>query len=378
MIEFGKRKYKNILILALIFIYIIIYRLFIYNNVLKYAESITTVFSIGLFVISILLLGYRKNLKSPIKTKIARNTFIYIIAFFMLTYGLGLSVGFLKNSYSLEPMKIFNNIFFPLTIIIFSELFRYNFVKCNKDSLKAIIIMTILLSMFEINLYIKNSTFDGFESIFKFTSLSIIPILLKNSMCSYLVYKADYKSTLLYRIIMELYIYVVPIQPNLNDLFESIAMLLLPFGIIISSSRLIYNYENSAEHTFSKNYLKISDIPFILALIVLFCVVFGIGPYKLVGIETGSMEPALNIGDAVIIDKKYDKENLKEGDIIAYLDNKGDLIIHRIMKKNYDGTYITKGDFNNVADPLYVNKEQIQGKIRLKIPFIAYPALLFK
>ena len=60
------------------------------------------------------------------------------------------------------------------------------------------------------------------------------------------------------------------------------------------------------------------------------------------------------------------------------MDNKGDLIIHRIMKKNYDGTFITKGDFNNVADPLYVNKEQIQGKIRLKIPFIAYPALLFK
>ena len=177
---------------------------------------------------------------------------------------------------------------------------------------------------------------------------------------------------------MELHVYLIPLAPDLGDWATSIFEIVLPFVILMDYSRNVYNYNKSAEHTFSKNTLKKSDVPFVILTIVIVLLVFGIGPYKMIGIETGSMTPALNVGDAVIISKKYDVEKLEENDIIAYENENGILVIHRIIKENSDGTYITKGDYNNVADTLYVKKEQIKGKVVIRIPYIAYPAKWIK
>ena len=98
----------------------------------------------------------------------------------------------------------------------------------------------------------------------------------------------------------------------------------------------------------------------------------------MIGIETASMSPNYNIGDAVIINKYVDKENLKENDVIAYYDDNDRIIIHRIIKVNSDKTYITKGDYNNTSDSKYVNKDDIYGKVILRIPFIAYPSVKLK
>ena len=98
----------------------------------------------------------------------------------------------------------------------------------------------------------------------------------------------------------------------------------------------------------------------------------------MIGIETGSMTPNIKIGDAVVIEKKVNLDKLQEGDIVAYLDDKNKVIVHRIIKVNSDNTFITKGDFNNTADSNYVKKEQIKGKVKFKIPYIAYPAIMFK
>ena len=98
----------------------------------------------------------------------------------------------------------------------------------------------------------------------------------------------------------------------------------------------------------------------------------------MIGIETGSMSPKIKIGDAVVIDKTADFTKLKEGDIVAYKSDSGIVIVHRIINVNSDNTYITKGDFNNSPDAKYVDPSQIVGKVRLKIPFIAYPKIIFK
>ena len=175
---------------------------------------------------------------------------------------------------------------------------------------------------------------------------------------------------------MELYVYFVPIEPDLNDYLKSVSTLVLPFLIFMISSR-IYNIKAEENDKRFNNVVKKTDIPFILFIILFTCLVLGIGPLKIVGIESGSMKPNLNIGDAVIINKLYKVENLKENDIIAY--KRGDiLIVHRIIKVNSDKTYITKGDYNNTSDSKYVNKDDIYGKVILRIPFIAYPSVKLK
>ena len=120
------------------------------------------------------------------------------------------------------------------------------------------------------------------------------------------------------------------------------------------------------------------DIPIYGCLTLILLMILGIGPFKIIGIETPSMTPNINVGDAVIINKKVNTNKLKEKDVVAYKNKDNVIVVHRIININSDGTYITKGDYNNSADSDYVNKNQIVGKVILKIPYIAYPAIVFR
>lgn len=374
----NKRSTKNLILFALITIYIFVYRFIIYANFLKYSDNLTAAFMIIVTSLSIYFLGYRKLNNSELKNRFFLVVSIFLFLFFVGIYGIGLLNGFLSNSYSLKPYSIFNNTFSVIIIIITSEIFRYVFISSNKDKKIEIAFITFLLSVFEINMFIKYSSFASVNSTFKFLVLSIFPIIMKNIMCSYIVYYTNYKPVLIYRLIMELYFYVVPIQPDLGDYLNSIISLGLPFVIVLYCSRIVYNNNRIKEHEFGRRIIKLSDIPILLVTCGCTCLVLGIGPFKLIGIETGSMTPNIKIGDAVVIDKNVNRDELKEGDIVAYLGHDDIVIVHRIIKVNSDETFITKGDFNNTADSDYVKKSQIKGKVKFKIPFIAYPAIMFK
>jgi signal peptidase I len=87
--------------------------------------------------------------------------------------------------------------------------------------------------------------------------------------------------------------------------------------------------------------------------------------YATLTVETGSMagsgDTSVNPGDMILI--KRQKE-YKTGDVITYL-HKGDRIptTHRIILTYEDGTFQTKGDANNAADPEAVTNDIIIGKV---------------
>ena len=69
--------------------------------------------------------------------------------------------------------------------------------------------------------------------------------------------------------------------------------------------------------------------------------------------------PEIPVGSLVFIDQRDQSVDL--GDVIAY--RIGDtMIVHRVVDQNNDGTYITKGDSNDTADPASITKQQIVGK----------------
>lgn len=372
-----QRNVKNVILCCMIFVYILVY-LLVYPKFLNLAEGITSAFSVCLFSLSIYFLGYRHLYKNELKSLFFKTTIMIVLGYFLLIYGLGLVVGFLRNSYTLNLVGILHNILPTLITIICIELFRYVFISANRDNKKYIYILTILLSIFEISLLIRFDTFMTISSSFKFLSITILPVIIKNIMCSYIDYYGDYKTVLFYRLIMDLYFYIVPIEPDINEFLSSILALILPFMVIMYCSRYIDNEKMIKEQLSTKRILRLSDLPLAIIFLLITCVVLGIGPYKLIGIQTGSMSPKIKIGDAVVVDKKCNRDELKEGDIVAYLNSDGLVIVHRIIKINSDKTFITKGDYNNVADSEYVRKEQVQGKVKFKIPWIAYPATMFK
>ncbi len=68
--------------------------------------------------------------------------------------------------------------------------------------------------------------------------------------------------------------------------------------------------------------------------------------------DSGSMVPTLGANSTGVVITPKTEDEVNVGDIVTFRKN-GELIVHRIVEKNYDknGTYfITKGDNNNIDD----------------------------
>lgn len=90
-----------------------------------------------------------------------------------------------------------------------------------------------------------------------------------------------------------------------------------------------------------------------------------------------SMTPVIKVQDAIVI-KRVDE--YKIGDVCTYLSKDpryfGIMITHRIIgtdiNEKGEKVYIFKGDANYSADQMSVSKDQIYGKVIMKIPKIGY------
>lgn len=90
--------------------------------------------------------------------------------------------------------------------------------------------------------------------------------------------------------------------------------------------------------------------------------------YKSFVIVSGSMEPTIRKGDAIIV-KEVPIEEIKENDIISFTQGETN-VTHRIVEiteENGIKKYTTKGDNNNSEDKEKITYQQIEGKYQLKI-----------
>lgn len=90
-------------------------------------------------------------------------------------------------------------------------------------------------------------------------------------------------------------------------------------------------------------------------------------------IISGSMEPNIHVYD-VVVSKRVDTSELKEGDVITFYSNDnrfyGVTVTHRIVEviDAEKGIFRTKGDANNISDDALTIKENIVGKVVMRIP----------
>lgn len=117
------------------------------------------------------------------------------------------------------------------------------------------------------------------------------------------------------------------------------------------------------------------SILFILAVIILFSFLPLKNNYKFLVVRSGSMEPKIKVGSLIITAPSGD---YRIGDVVTYkIPGRGmkNVVTHRIISAKGSGdnqTFITKGDANNGQDLAPVPKDNIVGKMRLKIPYLGY------
>jgi len=98
------------------------------------------------------------------------------------------------------------------------------------------------------------------------------------------------------------------------------------------------------------------------------------GSYKLLVVQSGSMQPEIKLGSVVLV-KPAAEYSLN--DIITYRDaeNQKITITHRIVSIDEleDGKlFITQGDANDAQDTKRVTQESIIGKVDSSIPYVGY------
>ena len=112
-------------------------------------------------------------------------------------------------------------------------------------------------------------------------------------------------------------------------------------------------------------------VALISVLIIFFC--FGALGFNLSIVGSGSMKPAMDVGDIVIV-REIAADDIHEDDVILYK-KESSMTIHRIIEIQYDNpsiSFITKGDANSAPDPVPVHPEQIVGEVVFRIPKLGW------
>ncbi len=365
-----KESYKKLLIFELVLIIVFILNSFFWNILSGYKLVALLLLSIVLFKF---FFGFEKD-----RHRYVKDIFLLIVSILLVTfivfYLSGLLVGYakLENFYSVNGLI---NFILPIAlIIILEEFLRYNILNKAEGSKNLIVLSFILFSVIDISSAIIYNTFVNSYNIFMFVALTIFPALSKNIACTYIATKVGYKPNIVWVLAISLYYYLIPYIPDVGNYIIAIIDLFLPL-IIMYSIVLFYDKAEDKYIKNKKNSVKDWVSIAITSLIVIVIVYFISGKfhYYAIAVGSGSMAPAINKGDIVVIERNnYD---LKVGDIIAYKYN-GVIVVHRLVKVDNAGEeymYYSQGDANSSMDNYVIKKEDMVGKVRVRIPYLGAP-----
>lgn len=331
-------------------------------------------------IISYLLLGMEKE-KSRYNKDIILSLLIYIAIYYITTYLFGLFIGFNKNVYSSNIILILKNIVPIIIIIPLSELLRYIINSKIKDNYILLGLSIFVFTLIDTTITIQASSFKNFYDTLKVIGLFILPSLSKNYLLTYLTIKVSYKPNLVYRYLMELPRYILPIVTSFGVYIESVIYISFPIIVFI----IIYNDFKKREKKniiLSSKFKKNTKFIYYIVTIILITIVSltsGYFKYQAIVIATGSMTPNINKGDMVVIKKvaPKDAKKLKEGEVLAFK-REDKIVVHRIYKIYTSGNEIffkTKGDHNNAPDGYLTEAKEILGTVKFNIRYIGYPTV---
>ena len=383
------RKRKNTIIISAIFVYVFVYFALIFKLVPNYATVINGFFVLALTIAAYFMYGIQHCGLNKTRRKVIFEVLIALIVYFALIYLLGLSAGFMKNSYSLKLSSIVKNAFLPVLSMVALELFRYIFVSANKDNKETIIYMAVAAIMLDMVLNYYGVT-GSKAAVFVYFTVKVLPIIFKNVVMTYLTYQVGFHPCVLYVIPLSLFKYILQSIPNLGNYLYSVIDISLPSMIYIFTSKAIRDELSGKESLWEYTKIYVFIIPITIFFSVVIGLVSGIFNYQLVGINTSDIYPQIKRGDAVLIYKNIKYEAYDEGDIIVFKNSNNELVIARIdlREKDENGNVtlyvITKMTQNNEVEDDYeyeymtVTKDMMVGKYdKFKIGKIAYPSIWF-
>ena len=328
-----------------------------------------------IFIFMYNIFGMERGNKK-IKTITIETILIVILLYILFSMLIGLFIGFSENPILINLKSIFKNTFFIIIIILLTEMIRYIIAKrCCNTSIYPLVITTILFIIFDM-LFLVNF-FSNYTFFISLTT-TIIPIIFRNILFSYLAYHVSFIPNFILRLFYAIYSYIFPILPNYNDYFISLINIFIPYLIYLLTSNNINYYEKTKiSRNVNKKFWYLTIVVWFL-LLMLIILITGLFKYQIMAIGSYSMTPNINYGDAVVFEKvRGNYLDLEKNDIIVF-NYEGEVVVHRIVKIeniNNDVVIETKGDNNKKKDKFKLSKKNVIGKVKFRIRFIGLPTV---
>ena len=372
-----KNKVK-IFFLELLLIIILFFALFASNIITRNAVALLML----IYMIIAKTTLKKRNIMSIYQKQITILMVIFAMVYVGIFYLMGLYFGFTKSKILLSWWSLFRFII-PLSIIIIStEEIRKIFlsqnvqIKIKKLKINLSLFLTYIITVL-LDLLIYTGVYDlnNLDDFLMALGFVLFASLSCNLLYNYITNRYGSIGITLYRLITILFLYIIPVTPDIYVFFRSFLRMLYPYLIYLvlekfySNNDFITAYNMKKKEVFGNTFLLI----IITLLIMLISCQF---KYGILVIGSGSMTGTINKGDAVIFEK-YNNQDIQKGQIIIF-DYNGIQTVHRVVDiKNVNGEihYYTKGDFNKNNDDGYILKNNIYGVVNLKIKYIGYPTL---
>ena len=204
-------------------------------------------------------------------------------------------------------------------------------------------------------------------------------MVISNIIYTYFLLKDMYIFVLGYRVLVKLFMIVVPIFPNVDWYVMGSASILLPIFMYLLFKYKFLKEKKDIRKRKENILAKINYVVTFILAFMLVCFMIGLFKYEPICILSNSMIPTYKRGDVVIFKKmnNYELSNISQNSIIVYTkDDKN--IAHRvvnIVKIEDRVLYQTKGDSNNAPDTDLVRIEQIKGVYVFHIKYIGLPSV---
>ena len=310
-----------------------------------------------------------KNFTSPV------NLAIYAAMLqIVLLFTLGVFIGFGKSPYSFTPIGITTNFAYVTSTLVGVELSRALIVRVfsRKMGERAVLVAALL---YFILLYLNDLRYFSTAplQVLKFLGNDVIPHFTQQLFLTLLAYVYGFRASIAFAFPVTAFEWFCPILPNLDWTLNAMVKTAVP-----AVGYAILERELEPKKVELKKESTLSWVGFLTACILLllfFSGSFGLHP-SVVG--SGSMRPAIEVGDIVIV-KNVSLDEIEVGDVIQYWEEHY-TVTHRVVEIHHEGEqkiFITKGDANDVADDP-VSGDRVIGKVVFVIPRIGLLSLMLR
>lgn len=353
-------------IILLLFLFLALFE----SNIVS--KTLLAVVLLGYMFLSAFLLKKRKVI-SMYNKQVSILLVVLALIYLAIFYLLGLYFGFYPATVKFSLWSLFKYIIPMAVIIIASEVIRYIYTS-QPDKFSKV---TTMIMMVLVDLCVYATVYDitSVTDVVTVLGFVLFASVSCNLLYNYIVVRFGYKGIIFYRLITALYVYFIPVIPNVYLFFRSFFRMVYPFVIYLlleysySKTNFAIPYEDKRNHAIGTALLLAVSCGIIM-------LVSGKFRFGTLVIGSGSMSCKINKGD-ILVYERYDKQELEIGEVIVF-EKAGIPIVHRIIDMkivNNEARYITKGDANQVLDEGYITDSDIKGVSLFRFKYLGYPTI---